>query len=254
MSTGILFINPIGTDMYDEYTLDLIGPAAADSTNLEVRSLDNLPKTPFMPPLPLLRDELFASVVAAEREGFDAVVVACTADPWVREVKEAVDIPVTGPFEAMAHTAPSLGPLSIIASGYKIETWKPRAFAHGLEDNLSSVRMADFSHPSQEVTEKLFAEDVGALRELVMTEMVRAVDDDGVEQSQLAADEDDAASVFFACTFWSGLLDPVAEGVPGVTVLDPLVMPLRYAEYLAAVHHAGGLPPAAPAPTPAPAP
>jgi Asp/Glu/hydantoin racemase len=240
VTSRILFLNPIGTDMYNEYTSDLLGPRAAPDTEIETRNLDGLPETPFMPPLPMFRDQLFDAVGGAEREGFDAVVISCTADPWVREAKEIVDIPVTGPFEALAHTAPTLGPVAIVASGYKIETWQPRAYDHGLEGTLTSVRMADFAHPSEDLTKRLFATDVPALRELVMEEMVRSVEDDGVDQSKLAATDDGAASVFFACTFWSGLLGPVVEAVPDVTVLDPLELPLRYAEYLAAVHRSGG--------------
>ncbi len=41
------------------------------------------------------------SIVAAAGEGFDAVVVDCTADPGVAEARVAVDIPVVGPGEAM---------------------------------------------------------------------------------------------------------------------------------------------------------
>ncbi len=240
MTRRILFLHPIGTDMYNEYTMDLVAPEAEPDTEVAVRNLDDLPETPFMPPLDMFRDQLFGAVVEAERDGFDGVVVACSSDPWVREAKQLVDIPVTGPFEALAHTAPALGPMAIVASGYKIHTWEPRAYDHGLEGTLTSVRMADFAHPAPEVTERLFATDVGELREMVMAEMVRSVADDGVDQSKLAAADDGAASVFFACTFWSGYLDPVVDAVPEVTVLDPMIMPLRFAEYLVDLHHARG--------------
>ena len=236
MRARILVIHPMGTDMYNEWTLDVLGPAASPTTDLSVRHLPGLPETPFVPEPALWRDEFFAAVVAAERDGFDVVLSACTSDPLVREAKPLVGIPVTGPFEALSHTAPAMGPLTIIAGGYKIDTWAPRAVAHGFAPGLVTVRMADFSHPDPETAERLFATDVGRLREVVMAEMERALVEDGIDQARRAVVEDGAASVFFACSLWSGMLGPVAEQVPGVAVLDPLVMPLKYAEYLAGTY------------------
>jgi len=231
----ILFIHPMGTDMYNQWTLEVLGPAAAPATELGVRHLPGLPETPFVPDTDLWRDEFFEAVVAAEKDGFDVVATACTSDPLVREAKHMVGIPVTGPFEALSHTAPAMGPLTIIASGYKIDTWAPRAAAHGFAPGMVNVRMADFSHPDPETAERLFATDVGKLRDIVMAEMERALIEDGIEQARRAVVEDGAASVFFACSLWSGMLGRVAEQVPALAVLDPLVMPLKYAEYLAAV-------------------
>jgi Asp/Glu/hydantoin racemase len=41
------------------------------------------------------------TIAAAAREGFDAVIVDCTADPGVAEARQAVAIPVIGAGEAM---------------------------------------------------------------------------------------------------------------------------------------------------------
>ena len=235
MSTRILLIHPMGTDMYNEWTLDVLGPAAGSDTEITVRHLPGLPETPFVQEAEVWRDDFFAAVVDAEQEGFDVVVSACTSDPLVQEAKQLVGIPVTGPFEALANTAPAMGRLTIIASGYKIETWTPRAIVHGIAPDKVNIRMADFSHPEPGVATRLFATDVDALLTLVMEEMARALSEDGIEQTRRAVDEDGAASVFFACSLWSGMLGPVAAQVPEVTVLDPLIMALKYAEYLAGV-------------------
>ncbi len=229
----ILFIHPMGTDMYNRLTLDLLAPAAAPGTEIEVRHLPGLPETPFVPEAELWREDFFEAVRAAERDGFDAAVSACSSDPLVKEAKQLVNIPVIGPFEALARTAPSLGGLTIVAGGYKIDTWAPRAAAYGLGGALLNIRKADFSHPDPETAARLFASDVDALLGMVLDEMARALRDDGIEQTRLARDEDGAACVFYACSLWSGMLGEVSEQVPGITVLDPLIMPLRYAEYLA---------------------
>ena len=177
----ILFIHPMGTDMYNEWTLEVLGPAAAPGTEIGVRHLPGLPETPFVPETDLWRDEFFEAVAAAEKDGFDVVATACTSDPLVREAKPLVGIPVTGPFEALSRTAPALGPLTIIASGYKIDTWEPRAVAHGFAPGTVNVRMADFSQPDPETAQRLFATDVGKLVDIVMAEMERALVEDGID-------------------------------------------------------------------------
>ena len=62
--------------------------------------------------------------------------------------------------------------------------------------------------------------------------MAQALEDTGIRQAQLACEEDDANVIFFACTIWSGLLDPVQKSVPA-KVLDPVSTPVRFAEMLA---------------------
>ena len=59
---------------------------------VEIRSSDDArAATPFV----------VRMIVGAAREGFDAVIVDCTADPGVAEARELVDIPVVGAGEAM---------------------------------------------------------------------------------------------------------------------------------------------------------
>ena len=65
-----------------------------------------------------------------------------------------------------------------------------------------------------------------------MTEMERSIHDAAIEQTRQAAEIDGTKAVFFACTFWSGMLDPIAEAVPDVALLDPIVLPLKYLELL----------------------
>ena len=82
---------------------------------------------------------------------------------------------------------------------------------------------------------RLFTTDVDRLRAIVVAEMKRALQEDGIDQARRAVQEDGSASVFFACSLWAGMLGPVADQIPGAAVLDPLVTPLKYAEYLAGI-------------------
>lgn len=114
MGIRILFINPMGTDMYDEHMASILNPIANSDTQLVVRSLQGVPKTPFLPSPALFHNQLFQTVIDAEKEGFDGIVIACCADPGLKDAKKLVNITVTAPFEAVAHTAPALGRLTVI--------------------------------------------------------------------------------------------------------------------------------------------
>ena len=50
-----------------------------------------------------------AKIIAAEREGVDAVVIDCMGDPGLKAGREAVRIPVLGPCETSMHLAAMLG-------------------------------------------------------------------------------------------------------------------------------------------------
>jgi len=57
----------------------------------------------------LVAHELVDSVIEAEKEGYDAVVISCFMDPGVREARSVVNIPVLGPGETSMMYATLLG-------------------------------------------------------------------------------------------------------------------------------------------------
>lgn len=242
MSLRILFIDPVGTDIYDEYMYNIMRPQANPDTELVVRNLKGVPKTPFLPSPALFFNQLFQAVIDAEKEGFDGVVIGCCADPGLKDAKTLVNIPVTAPYEAVARTAPATGRLGVIVP--QIESgegenlpenanWaRDLAREYRVVDYITGVRGAPADHPSNEESMRLFAEDPDALRELVLGGMERAVRTTALEQSKKAVYEDEAEVLFYGCTFWGGMLDPIAQEVP-VTILDPLITPLKYIELLA---------------------
>jgi len=85
----------------------------------------------------LLNSRAFCqSVIAAEQEGFDAVVTTCSADAGVREARELVDIPVIAPGETSLHYASLLGrTLGVVTMQEQgvIEVWKDVVFNSGLQ-------------------------------------------------------------------------------------------------------------------------
>lgn len=88
----------------------LLQARAAPDMAIEVRDTDDGPTT-----IESVEDESRAisgtlrAVVAAERDGFDAVIIGCASDPGVEEARQLVTIPIIGPAEASFQAAHSLG-------------------------------------------------------------------------------------------------------------------------------------------------
>jgi Asp/Glu/hydantoin racemase len=203
-----------------------------------------VPGTAFLPATSLFMNQLLSAVVQGERDGFDAVVIACCSDPGLEDAKDLVGIPVTAPLEAAVATARGLGRLGIVApriqsgEGENLPqnaNWVRRLvhrYDGGSESAFAGVWSARAGHPSAAETARLLAEDQPGLRAAVRREMSASIDGPAGDAAEVAWREHDATVLFFACTLWGGLLGPVRERVP-VPVLDPLETPVRYAELLA---------------------
>ncbi len=245
MGLRILFLSLLGTDMYNEHRDKLLRAHIRPDTELVVRNLQGVPKTPFLPSPALFYNQYFQAVIEAEKEGFDGVATSCCSDPGLKDAKTLVDIPVVGPFEAAVRSAPAFGGrLAVIApivesgAGENLPgtvNWvRDLAREYRASAYLASVRSAPADHPSNEDSLRLFQEDPAALRRMVLGNMERAIHDSALEQSKRAVYEDEATVLFYACAFWGGMLDPVAQAVPA-TILDPLMTVLKYVEHVAAL-------------------
>jgi Asp/Glu/hydantoin racemase len=243
MSLRILFLNLLGTDIYNDHRDALLQEQVNPDTELVIRNLEGVPKTPFLPSPALFYNQYFHAVIDAEKEGFDCVATSCCADPGLKDAKELVNIPVVGPFEAAVRAVPSTGGrLSIISpllnsGGGELENmpdsvnWaRERAREYGVLEYVASVRSAPAEHPSNEDAVRLFQNNPDLLRQIVLDNMGASIQNFGLEQARLAVVEDEANVLFFSCAFWGGMLQSVAKSVPAV-VLDPLFTVLKYAEY-----------------------
>ena len=109
--TRVLWINPLGTDVFDEpIRVELERVKRAD-TEVDVRSLGRGPhhleyacyEAAAVP-------DLLALLVQAEREGFDAAVIGCFYDTGLRPAREVTSrLVVAAPCESALHIASTLG-------------------------------------------------------------------------------------------------------------------------------------------------
>lgn len=160
--------------------------------------------------------------IAAEKEGYDAVICNCFGDSGVRPAREIIDIPVIGPGEAAMLLATSL------AHTYSIVTVLPNVVPMikdlskltGLDEKLASVRYVCI--PVLEVNDK----------ERLLQGLF--------EQSLQAIKEDGAHSIILGCTGFLGMATDLQEKLLqngyDVPVLDPAFAAIKLVETFVAMN------------------
>ncbi|KTQ95630.1 hydrogenase expression protein HupH [Aureimonas ureilytica] len=156
-------------------------------------------------------------IVEAEREGVDAVVIDCMADPALRAAREMVRIPVIGPSQAAMHVAAMLGHrFSVVTVMRRLRAQFENAAAlHGLASRMASVRSVDIPVLALE-------DDLDATQRLL------------VEQARLAVEKDGAEAVIFGCTGLLGCAGAVRAGLLAGGIDIPVIDPIPNAVHIAA--------------------
>lgn len=86
--------------------------------------------------------QFVAAAVEAERQGFDAVVLASLPSPLIREIRTLVDIPVVGYGETAFRLAALYGDRFglLLFNVERMEFWPDRVRQFGLEQSFAGVR------------------------------------------------------------------------------------------------------------------
>ena len=212
----ILWVNPVGTGDFDAETLELIEKVRSPLHEARVRHLDEGPPhleyhvyehEALAPMLELMRE--------AEEEGCGAGVIGCFYDGGLRELREALRMPVVGMAEASLLLAASLGhSFSIIVGRRK---WIPKmsdnVLLYGLERKLASFRSVEMGIPDVLAEPERFFDRV-------LSESRRAVAEDGAEVVVL--------SEIATPSFWERAQDELP-----VPLVDPGVACWKWAELAA---------------------
>jgi allantoin racemase len=220
----ILYINPLGTDIYDKHILKTIN---------EVKRSDVEPKVVHLQKGPphveyhyyehINLGETLEWVRKAEKQGFSAAIIGCFYDPGMREARELVSIPVILPAEATMHVAATLGhKFSILVGRRKsIPKMESNVYVYGLERKLASFRVLDFTVP------RMFSERE-RLQKAILIQAKKAVEEDGAE------------AIVLGCTIQSGFMKDLTEKLQ-VPVLDAVVTSWKFAEMMADLYRKTGL-------------
>lgn len=218
MSRRILWINPVMTDAFDDPIGESLRSEARHDTVLDIASL------PGEGPVHLeysayelaVAVPTLQTVLWAEEEKYDATVIGCFYDPFLRAAKELTSkMAVTAPAEACIRISQSLGERFSILVGR--EKWIPEMHEnvrkYGAAENLASFRSLNMGVVEFQVDPQ------------VTEARIR-------QEAEIAVERDRADVVILGCTIEFGFYRNLQEHL-GVPVVDALVAPLRYAEMLA---------------------
>jgi allantoin racemase len=173
----ILWVNPVGSGAFDQETLDLIEAVRSPQHVPRVRHLDEGPPhleyhlyehEAFAPMLSLMRE--------AEADGCGAGIIGCFYDGGLRELREALRMPVVGMAEAAMLLALTMGHRFSIVVGRR--KWIPKmtdnVILGGYERRLASLRVVEMGIPDVAADPDLFFDRV-------IDESRRAAVEDGAE-------------------------------------------------------------------------
>jgi allantoin racemase len=223
----ICFLNPFGTDDYDELISSTLSPSLRAGTEVEIRHLENCPRNiDFYVPKHLVEVEVLRAVRQAERDGFDASVIGCCYDPALTQARELTDMPVIGPLEAAASLARLFGHRFAVVTDHRkaVPEIEDRIRLYGLEPNCRSVSAIDW----------------------YVDDMIRdpaAVARDAHERCSEVMERDGAEAVVLGCTivaacYEKAILDGAAE-LAGLAIVNPNLMAVKLAELFADLRAAG---------------
>jgi len=224
--TRVLWINPLGTDVFDGPIRDELERVKRADTEVDVRSLGRGPhhleyacyEAAAVP-------DILALLVQAEREGFDAAVIGCFYDTGLRPAREVTSrLAVAAPCESAVHIASTLGDSFSVVVGRRkwIPEMRDNVTRYGSGDRLASFKVLELGvHDFQADPAETHRRIAAAGRE--------AVEQDGAEV------------IVLGCTAEFGFFEQLQDEL-GVPVIDATVAPFKYAELLGELARLGWRP------------
>jgi allantoin racemase len=212
----ILYVNPVGTNIFDREMERILLEVAEGDTEVNVVSLKRGPwHLEYHYYESLILVDMLHLIKKAEQEGYDAAVIGCFYDIGLHEAREVSErIVITAPAEATMLTACSLGDKFSIVVGRK--KWIPQMMSnvvrYGLKDRLASFKpvelgVLDFQKRQEETKKRLY------------------------EAAKEAVNKDGAEVIILGCTAEFGFWKTLQERLK-VPILDAVITPFKYAEYL----------------------
>jgi len=170
--------------------------------------------------------QILTNMLKAEKEGYDAFAVTCSVDPFLREGREMLSMPVVSISQTSFLFAMMLGDqFAVIASGYVLwERYRRLIVAYGLKDRyLPGPYLLDLSE--EELAKAL--KEPEPVVEKFKTVARRAIDAGASVLIPLPA-------FISTCLYKAGITE-----VDGVLVLDPVAVLIKAAEAMVDLKAAG---------------
>lgn len=208
----IMVINPNTSQSMTDHLRQELERIKRPETELTVVCAESGPET-----IESAYDEAYAIpptldlVKKANREGYDAVILACFSDPGLEAAKEISEIPVIGIEESSLHMAAMLGSKFTVVTPRKQRIPSKREHVHmrGMSHFLASVRSLDLSVAETDA-------DPERTKKRVLEVSRQAV-------------EDGAEVIILGCAGMAGYA-PEIESKLNIKVIDPSAVALKVAE------------------------
>ncbi|HIH96230.1 MAG TPA: hydantoin racemase [Thermoplasmata archaeon] len=215
MKKKILYINPVGTDIFDQQIKEILKKESQADTEIEVASLKKGPcHLEYYSYETLVLPDILYLIKRTEEEGYDAAIIGCFYDPGLREAREISEIVIVAPAEASMHIASTLGNKFSIIVGRK--KWIPQMMdnvvRYGLKEKLASFKSVDLGVYNFHKSEKGTAE------------MLKKVSKEAIEK-------DGAEVIILGCTIQFGFFKELQDYL-GAPVIDAVICPFKFAEFL----------------------
>jgi len=236
----ILFVNPLNTDVFNNHMQERLQSVVSSRTSVDVVSLSMPDEAPtlILPDQPFYMGELFKVLWRGQEDGYDALVIGCAADPGLQDARKMLSIPVIAPLEAglclasmIAERFSIITPRPSSLSGFVGLVWE-KARQYGLKHRIASVRSDGVAPPSPEEINRLTQTDPNQAKRAVLNAYEGAISKGVAEQARKAIEDDGAQALFFACTFWTGMLEPIKKDF-NVPLLDAGTTSILAAESIA---------------------
>jgi len=217
MTNRILWINPVGTSVFDRPIQEVLQLVKRPDTTIDVVSLKRGPlHLEYHCYGALVLTDVLHQVKRAEKEGYDAAVIGCFGDFGLREAREITEkLVIAGPTESCLHIAASLGhTFSIIAPRKELipKVHRKVVMNYGFGDRLASYKSVDMGvHDLQKKPTETANRMKAAAKE--------------------AIENDLAEVIIFGCTIQFGFYKELQEEL-GIPVIDAVLAPFKYAEFL----------------------
>lgn len=213
----ILWINPIGTNIYDEMIKKGLTEIKQPQNCVDVVSLKRGPMhLEYMYYEALVTPDILHIIKQAEKDGYDAAVIGCFYDLALFEAREIVDkMAIVAPAQACSYIAATLGnKFSVIVTRDKcIPQMMDRLASYGMKEKIASFKSLGLG------VSELHADDRKTF-EIMKKKAEEAVEKDGAEV------------IVLGCTIQFGFYEKLQEHL-GVPVVDAIIAPFKYAEHLA---------------------
>lgn len=209
---------PVSSSRWNKATKEQALKSVSANTSVQVINLEKAPES-----IETHLDsasaapEVVKAVAEAERNGYDAVVVACFDDPGLHAARECVSIPVLGIGETSMTTAALLGSrFAVISTGRN-----SRAIYERKAMELGLIKRLAYSSGIDVEVQKL-SEEKARVEQLLLEEARRAIDSFGAEV------------IVLGCGGMMGFSEELSK-ILELPVIDPLLVTVKMAETMVAV-------------------